>query len=76
MTYFKGTNSVAELGITHYLMYVCTYVCMYVCVCVCMHACVCLCACMCVCMCVCMRDWPKSGPCTTTYNDLLCFPFD
>jgi hypothetical protein len=28
-----------------------------------------------VCMCVCIRVGHKAGPCTATFNDLLCFPF-
>jgi hypothetical protein len=29
-----------------------------------------------MCVYVCMyKGGPKTGPCTTTFNDLLCFPF-
>jgi hypothetical protein len=36
---------------------------------------VCICVCVCVCACVYKGVGQKSGPCTATFNDLLCFPF-
>jgi hypothetical protein len=61
-------------------MYICMYVCMYVCVfvyvCVCMYGCMYVCTYVCVCVCMYVKGWAmKSGPCTATFNDLLCFPF-